>query len=80
MTELSPDKILDLTGEICPYDLITARETLKQMNTGNILNVIITHQPSINTFRRIFFKEGEEVIQVIDNGDGKFEIWIKKRS
>ncbi len=39
---LSPDRQLDVSGSMCPVPVVRARQALKSMNVGEVLEVIAT--------------------------------------
>lgn len=45
------DKIIDISGLICPLPLLKAKEQLKQMQSGQVLEVICTDPSSVIDFK-----------------------------
>ncbi|MDF2866893.1 MAG: SirA family protein [Gammaproteobacteria bacterium] len=45
------DKVVDTSGLICPLPLLKAKEQLKQMQRGQVLEVICTDPSSIIDFK-----------------------------
>lgn len=79
LKDKSPDKVLDVKGEICPFPLMKTRDALKEMKDGEILAVITDHIPAAKeSIPRICDKKG--YAYEITNGDGKvFKVIIEKR-
>ncbi len=44
--EKQVDASIDIRGQICPYTLIETRDKLKQMTTGQVLEVISDYAPA----------------------------------
>ena len=42
-------KQLDVRGEICPYPMMKASDALKQLGTGETLQVLTDHAPALST-------------------------------
>jgi tRNA 2-thiouridine synthesizing protein A len=64
VSSITPDEVLDVRGEICPYPDIRARRKLKEMKLGQVLEVL-THYPlSVERIPRNVEKEGHEVLKI----------------
>jgi TusA-related sulfurtransferase len=59
---LSPDRVLDLRGETCPYPPVYTLEELADMQPGQVLEVLTDNPPSIHTIPFYAAKQGHEVI------------------
>lgn len=71
-------KILDIRGKICPFTQIETRDTLKTMNTGEILEVITDYKPAaLETIPNFCHKKGYP-IEIVDSDDGVYRLLIKK--
>ena len=40
------DQHLDIRGKICPYTLMDTRDALKEMKTGEVLEVLVDYEPA----------------------------------
>lgn len=45
----TPDRVLDLRGETCPYPPVYTIEELTDMAAGEVLEVVTDNPPSIHT-------------------------------
>jgi TusA-related sulfurtransferase len=72
------DRIVDISGKICPYTVMETRDALKEMDTGQILEVITDYKPAATESIPNFCKKKNYPIEVIDNSDGTFRLLIKK--
>ncbi|MEW5768488.1 MAG: sulfurtransferase TusA family protein [bacterium] len=72
------DKVVDITGKICPYTVMEARDALKTMESGQILEVVTDYKPAATESIPNFCKKKNYPIEVIDNSDGTFRLLIKK--
>ena len=57
-------EVLDVKGEICPYPDIKTRRKLKQMKSGQILEVITDYPLSVERIPRNAQKEGHKILKV----------------
>ncbi len=79
MSEKS-DVTIDVRGETCPYPDIRTRKKLKEMKSGEILEVLTDYPLSLERIPRNVEKQGHEVISVtkIKGADHKILIKVKK--
>jgi TusA-related sulfurtransferase len=59
-----PTKTLDVRGEICPYPDVNTMTTLKQMNKGEILEILVDYPMSVERIPRSAKKNGHKVLAV----------------
>ena len=76
-SSITPDDVLDVKGEICPYPDIKTRKKLKQMKPGQVLKVLTDYPLSVERIPRNVEKEGHKVLK-IERVDGPtHEIFIQ---
>ena len=66
--EITPTKTLDVCGEICPYPDMNTMTTLKKMQKGEILEVLLDYPLSVERIPRNVKKQGHKILQ--DEGLG----------
>ena len=65
MTEaIQPTKTLDVCGEICPYPDVNTMATLKKMEKGEVLEVLLDYPLSVERLPRSATKWGHKVLSV----------------
>ena len=63
MTEqITPTKTLDVCGEICPYPDMNTMTTLKKMQKGEILEVLLDYPLSVERIPRNLKKQGHNLL------------------
>jgi tRNA 2-thiouridine synthesizing protein A len=62
--EKKSDRVLDLRGWSCPWCILKAKSLLKQMSTGQILEVISTDPEAQINFPLILKKSRDRFIKV----------------
>ncbi len=74
-----PTATIDVRGEICPYPDIKTRKKLKEMKSGEILEVLTDYPLSLERIPRNAEKEGHKVLIVekIDGADHRMLIQVK---
>ncbi len=71
------DKTLDVRSEVCPMPVVRTKDTLKEMSSGETLEVIVDYPPSKENVKRYAINSGNEVLKISDEG-GVIKILIKK--
>lgn len=83
MTKFTPSSIhgryiLDVKGYACPYPQYYSIEALQKINAGEILEVILDNQPSVNLVQESARKRNCEIISVNEIESNTWKIEIKK--
>ena len=68
---------LDLRGVICPYNFVKTKLKLENMQSGEILAVLLDDGEPIRNVPQSIRNEGQEVLRQ-EPIDGAFRIFIKK--
>lgn len=61
---LSPNKTINLKGEVCPYTFVKTKLALEEMLVGEVLEVIVDHEPAVENVPRSIQNEGQKVLAV----------------
>lgn len=78
MSDFKADETIDITDVTCPVTFVKTKVALEEMDEGQILRVHLNNgEPSENVPRSVA-DEGHKVLALEDNGDGTFELYIKK--
>lgn len=64
-----PDKVLDVRGWRCPWIALKAKSQLRQMQTGEILEVISTDEQVQENFGFILKRGGDRILSVESDAD-----------
>ncbi|MBW1971322.1 MAG: hypothetical protein DRP55_06235 [Spirochaetes bacterium] len=72
------DVTIDVCGEVCPMPVLKTKKALENINSGQTIEVICDYPPSKENVQRFVTSEGNEVLEVKEEGD-KVKILIKKR-
>ncbi|MCL4458906.1 MAG: sulfurtransferase TusA family protein [Chloroflexi bacterium] len=79
MTELTKiDQEIDLRGEICPYTFVKSKLALEEMESGQVLRVIVDHLPAVDNVPRSLTNEGHQVLDVSQINATDWSITVKK--
>ena len=64
MESITPDKTLDVKGKICPYPDMDTMTTLKKMEKGQILEVLLDYPLSVERIPRNLKKQKHKLLSV----------------
>jgi TusA-related sulfurtransferase len=64
MAEITPTKTLDVRGKICPYPDMDTMTTLKKMEKGEILEVLLDYPLSVERIPRNLKKQKHKLLSV----------------
>ncbi|WOV87758.1 sulfurtransferase TusA family protein [Sporosarcina oncorhynchi] len=71
------DKVLDAKALACPMPVVRARKTMKEMETGEILEVLTTDKGSVADLTAWSKSSGHEMLEQKEDA-GVFTFYIKK--
>lgn len=77
MSEINPDELLDLQGIPCPNNFVKTKLKLEEMQTGEILEVILDDGEPVRNVPRAVKEEGHQILAV-EKIDNKWKLLIKK--
>ncbi|MDZ7361600.1 MAG: sulfurtransferase TusA family protein [candidate division KSB1 bacterium] len=78
MAEVKPDQTLDCAGLLCPMPVVKTRKVIKEMQVGQILEMIATDPGSIPDMEAWAKQTQHELLLAQKEDGGKFRFLIKK--
>ena len=78
-TETKTHKRIDIRGEICPYTFIKSKLAIEELDSGQILEVIVNHLPAVENVPRSMENEGHEIVSVEQETPTDWKIVVKKK-
>ena len=69
---------LDLTGEVCPYTFVKSKLALEEMESGQVLRVIVDNRGSAENVPRSLSSEGHQILNVAKLNDTDWAITVRK--
>ncbi|MCR5603137.1 MAG: sulfurtransferase TusA family protein [Lachnospiraceae bacterium] len=78
MADYNVDEKIDITDVTCPITFVKTKVALEEMDEGQILQVHLNDGEPVQNVPRSIKEEGHEVLELTDNNDGTFELFIKK--
>lgn len=72
------DEVLDLKGEVCPYTFVKSKLMIEEMESGQVLRVILDHLPAVENVPRSLANEGHQVLEVRQLNSTDWAVTVKK--
>jgi len=76
--DIKVDETVNITDVNCPVTFVKTKVALEELDEGQILQVHLNSGEPVQNVPRSVKEEGHEVLRLDDNGDGTFELYIKK--
>lgn len=76
--DIIADDRVDITDVVCPVTFVKTKVALEELDDGQILQVHINDGEPVQNVPRSIKEEGHQVLKLVDNGDGTFELFVKK--
>lgn len=78
MALIKVDHQIDISGKICPYTLIETREALKELQLGEVLEVLVDFEPAAMVTIPNFCAKKGYPFQTFAEGEGRWRIRIER--
>ena len=72
------DDTVDITDVNCPVTFVKTKVALEELDDGQILQVHLNDGEPVQNVPRSIKDEGHQVLKLVDNEDGTYELYIKK--
>ena len=69
---------LSLLGEVCPFTFVRTKLRLEELALGEILHVVVDHEPASKNVPRSVAEWGQKVVSVEAAPEGRWTIVIEK--
>lgn len=69
---------VDITDVVCPVTFVKTKVALEELEEGEILQVHLNDGEPVQNVPRSVKDEGHRVLKLLDNGDGTYELYIRK--
>ena len=70
--------MVDITDVVCPVTFVKTKVALEELEEGEILQVHLNDGEPVQNVPRSVKDEGHRVLKLLDNGDGTYELYIRK--
>jgi tRNA 2-thiouridine synthesizing protein A len=66
---VTPDAVVDVTGEVCPMTFVRTKLKLERMRSGEVLNVRLRGEEPLRNVPRAARDEGHIILGIVAEGD-----------
>ncbi|MBQ8960233.1 MAG: sulfurtransferase TusA family protein [Ruminococcus sp.] len=80
MAELQITDSIDITDAVCPVTFVRAKVALEELEVGDILSIRLNDGEPVQNVPRSIKEEGHKVLRLNDNGDGTYELIVRKEA
>ena len=77
--EIPIDKELNLKGKVCPYTFVESMLALEEMETGQVLRVIVDYAPSACDVPKSLTREGYDILDVSKINETDWAICVRNK-
>ena len=78
MADFKIDDKVDITDVVCPTTFVKAKIALEELEEGEILSVKMNDGEPVQNVPRSIKEEGHQILKLIDNEDGTYNLIVKK--
>ncbi len=75
---IKADKTINLKGEVCPYTFVRSKLAIEEMLPGQVLRIVVDHEPATRNVPRSMENEGNEILDVSKLNNCDWQIVVKK--
>ena len=72
------DEFLDITDVVCPITFVKVKVALEELDDGKILKIKLNEGEPVQNVPRSLKDENHKVLELDDNGDGTFTLFVEK--
>ncbi|MEE3398935.1 MAG: sulfurtransferase TusA family protein [Eubacterium sp.] len=78
MGGIEVDDTVDVTDVVCPVTFVKAKVAIEELDDGQILAVHLNDGEPVQNVPRSLKDEGHQILKLIDNNDGTYDLIVKK--
>ena len=78
MADYTIDERVDITDVVCPMTFVKAKVAMEEIEVGQVLAVTMIDGEPVQNVPRSFKEEGLQVLKLIDNENGTYDLIVKK--
>jgi len=78
MADYTIDETVDITDVVCPVTFVKAKVALEELEDGQVLSIRLNDGEPVQNVPRSIKEEGHQILKLIDNGDGTYNLIVKK--
>ncbi len=64
VTEIIPDKKINIKGLVCPYTFVKAKLAIESMDVGQVLEILLDYEEASRSIPKSMEDHGQKVLKV----------------
>ncbi|MBQ7679868.1 MAG: sulfurtransferase TusA family protein [Butyrivibrio sp.] len=69
---------IDITDVTCPITFVKSKVAIEELEEGEVLQIHLNDGEPLQNVPRSMKEEGHEVLKLTDNGDGTYELYVRR--
>jgi TusA-related sulfurtransferase len=78
LDDIAIDESIDITDVVCPVTFVKAKVALEELEDGQVLSIRLNDGEPVQNVPRSIKEEGHQVLKLADNGDGTYNLLVRK--
>lgn len=72
------DETVDVTDKVCPMTFVKAKVAIDELDDGEVIAIHMNDGEPVQNVPRSLKEEGHEILKLINNEDGTYDLIVKK--
>ncbi|GHU51286.1 transcriptional regulator [Clostridia bacterium] len=78
MVDYKIDEAVDITDVVCPVTFVKTKVALEELDDGQIISIRMNDGEPVQNVPRSVKEEGHQILKLADNGDGTYNLIVRK--
>lgn len=78
MSDIKPDKKINIKGLICPYTFVKSKLAIEEMAVGEVLEILLDYEEASRSIPKSMEDHGHKVLKVEKINDTDWIIQVRK--
>ncbi|SPQ01183.1 conserved hypothetical protein [Candidatus Sulfobium mesophilum] len=78
MSEMIPDKKINIKGLVCPYTFVKSKLAIESMDVGQVLEILLDYEEASRSIPKSMEDHGQKVLKVEKVNDTDWILQIRK--
>ena len=78
MSEINPDKTIDIKGLVCPMTFVRSKLALEGLQKGQVLEIILDYEEASRSVPKSMQEQGHEMLLVDKINDTDWRLLVRK--
>lgn len=78
MSEMIPDKKINIKGLVCPYTFVKSKLAIESMDIGQVLEILLDYEEASRSIPKSMEDHGQKVLKVEKVNDTDWILQIRK--